>query len=221
MSELVAGCPRCRAQMMTFDVAEDNFLYNLHGEYCYEAFCVCRNCGRTTIFELRSTSAFPKGSAPLRPADGGRYHVRDYISVTAFKTTPPPEHCPEEVTHIFTEGAQCIVVGCFNAAGAMFRLCLDLATKSLAPSATKAKMNLSPRLKWLFDNKILPEGLRELSSVVKDDGNDAAHDGTLDKAAAEDMLNFTERLLTQLYTEPEKIRIAQQRRKNRKTETSS
>ena len=24
MSELVAGCPRCRAQMMTFDVAEDN-----------------------------------------------------------------------------------------------------------------------------------------------------------------------------------------------------
>ena len=98
----------------------------------------------------------------------------------------------------------------------MFRLCLDLATKKLA-SSSKAKLNLSPRLTWLFDNGKLPDGLKELSSVVKDDGNDAAHDGTLDKAAAEDLLLFTERLLTQLYTEPTKIAIAQRRRKNRNT----
>ena len=110
-----------------------------------------------------------------------------------------------------------MAVGCYNAAGAMFRLCLDLATKKLA-SSSKAKLNLSPRLEWLFDNDKLPEGLKELSAVVKDDGNDAAHDGTLDEAAAEDLLTFTERLLTQLYTEPTKIQIAQQRRKDRKAD---
>ena len=72
------------------------------------------------------------------------------------------------------------------------------------------------RLAWLFENGKLPDSLRELSSVVKDEGNTGAHDGTLDEAAAEDLIDFTERLLTQLYTEPERLRLAQERRAQRK-----
>ena len=216
MSHLVADCPRCRAQKMTFNVTADSPLRHLGGYYYYEAFCICRECNNATIFELRSTSAFSKGSRPVPPTEGGRYTIQGYVSVAYFSTTPTPEHSPSEIADVFQEGAKCMVVGCFNAAGAMFRLCLDLATKKLA-SSSKAKLNLSPRLTWLFDNGKLPDSLKELSSVVKDDGNDAAHDGTLDEAAAEDLLIFTERLLTQLYTEPKKIAIAQQRRQNRNT----
>ena len=50
---------------------------------------------------------------------------------------------------------------------------------------------------------MLPEPLRDLSLVVKDEGNAGAHDGTLDAADADDLIDFTERLLTRLYTEPE------------------
>ena len=74
---------------------------------------------------------------------------------------------------------------------------------------------LARRLTWLFDNKKLPEVLRELSSVVKDEGDTGAHDRTIDEAAAEDLIDFTERLLTHLYTEPEKLRLAKARRDQR------
>ena len=68
-----------------------------------------------------------------------------------------------------------MAVGCFNAAAAMFRLSLDLATKDLLPGEGvkdfdySTRRFLARRLKWLFDNKKLPEALRELSSVVKDE----------------------------------------------------
>ena len=45
---------------------------------------------------------------------------------------------------------------------------------------------------------------------MKDDGNDAAHDGTLDTAAAEDLLDFTIALLEQLYTRRGKLAEAKQ-----------
>ena len=120
-----------------------------------------------------------------------------------------------------------MAVGCFNAAAAMFRLSLDLATKSLLPCKAVEDLDyqtrrfLARRLTWLFDNKKLPEALRELSSVVKDEGNTGAHDGTIDEAAAEDLIDFTERLLTHLYTEPAKLRLAKERRAQRKAQRTN
>ena len=74
------------------------------------------------------------------------------------------------------------------------------------------KRTLGPRLAWLFENEILPKRLQALASVVKDDGNDGAHEGTVNKKSAEELVNFTERLLTELYTEPERIKMAVARR---------
>jgi len=65
--------------------------------------------------------------------------------------------------------------------------------------------------------QILPDALRDLSSCIKDDGNDGAHRGTLSKDDAEDLLDFTFALLERIYTEPEKLRVAQVRRKKRRS----
>jgi hypothetical protein len=54
----------------------------------------------------------------------------------------------------------------------------------------------------------LPEALRDLSSCVKEDGNDGAHAGTLTKEDAEDLLDFTTALLERLYTEPKQLALA-------------
>ena len=100
----------------------------------------------------------------------------------------------------------------------MFRLALDIATRdeSLFKDAERptwwTKRTLGPRLAWLFENEILPKRLQALASVVKDDGNDGAHEGTVNKKSAEELVNFTERLLTELYTEPERIKMAVARR---------
>lgn len=122
---------------------------------------------------------------------------------------------------VFKEGSACMSIGCYNAAATMFRLCLDLATKSLMPEEgeglnNRIKRNLGLRLAWLFDNGILPEALRELSSCIKDDGNDGAHEGSLSKDDAADILDFTFILLERLFTEPKRLEIASQRRLERR-----
>ena len=116
----------------------------------------------------------------------------------------------------------CLAVRCYNAAGTMFRLCVDLATRSLLPHGEitglnpKKRRDLGLRLPWLFANNHLPAALHDLSTCIKDDGNDGAHSGTLGKDDAEDLLDFTTALLERLYTEPEVLKLAKERREARR-----
>lgn len=61
--------------------------------------------------------------------------------------------------------------------------------------------------------------LRELSLCIKEDGNDGAHAGSLTKDDAEDLLDFTFALLERIYTEPERLRLAQERRNARRSKS--
>ena len=58
----------------------------------------------------------------------------------------------------------------------------------------------------------------ELSTCVREDGNDAAHAETLTKVDAYDLADFTTVLLEQLYTQPEKLKLAKDRRNGRRQE---
>jgi len=135
---------------------------------------------------------------------------------------PPPEHVPLEIAAVFSEGATCLAVRCFNAAGTMFRLCIDLATRPLLPEGdggglnARVRRDLGLRLPWLFEHGLLPGELRELSTCIREDGNDGAHQGTLRKEDTADLLNFTTSLLERLYTEPERLRLAKERRDKRR-----
>jgi hypothetical protein len=50
----------------------------------------------------------------------------------------------------------------------------------------------------------------------KEDGNDGAHAGTLTKEDAEDLLDFATALFERMYTEPERLRLARERREKRR-----
>ena len=236
MFELVADCPRCGTRRITFDLTETHYLFKEYGwiKY-YEAFCVCRKCQRSTVFVLT-----PKHRGVSIPWSGDRIamesaarvavnlhmNVKSFVNISNLEARRPPEHLPKHIEAAFKEGAICLSVGCFNAAAAMFRLSLDLATKDLLPNEEVDGLDhptrhfLARRLKWLFDNNKLSESLRELSSAVKDEGNDGAHDGSLDKNDADDLVDFAEAFLERLYTEPEKLRLAEERRKARRADTS-
>jgi len=79
---------------------------------------------------------------------------------------------PPNIANVFREAATCLTVECWNAAGTMFRLCVDLATRPLLPKEevkglnAKTRRDLGLRLPWLFDNDKLPPGLRELSALA-------------------------------------------------------
>ncbi|HEY3432804.1 MAG TPA: DUF4145 domain-containing protein [Rhodocyclaceae bacterium] len=231
MAEIIADCPRCGAQHSTLDLTSSVRIGDRHGwQGVHEAFCVCRHCSRSSIHLIVDKDvkfaelASHKGLEALG-AITSYVDVQGHLSLKDERRADPPEHLPDEIRSVFEEGATCLAVNCFNAAGTMFRLCVDLATKSLLPdpqdsSATqpssKERRELGLRLPWLFDKNLLDQNLRDLSICIKDDGNDGAHAGTLLKEDAEDIMDFTFELLEQLYTNPMRIELANLRRQNRR-----
>lgn len=80
----------------------------------------------------------------------------------------------------------------------------------------RERRDLGLRLPWLFHNRRLDPGMEPLSTCIREDGNDGAHTGTLTKEDAEDLLDFTMALLEKIYTEPERLKLAQERRDARR-----
>lgn len=230
MAELIQDCPRCGARNSTFDVLGDRV--TLRGDpRTYEVFSFCRACQKCIIFIVQSNTTLqqltnwdaPGSISNIPGVLGHRLIVIGFTSVKDVQTRVPPDHLPDSIQACFAEGAACFAIECFNASAAMFRLCLDLATKSLLPAEEiesgpnrAQRTRLYDRIDYLFDQSILPAGLRDLAECVREDGNDGAHDGTLMKADAEDLIDFTEALLERVFTEPERLRLAKERRDNRR-----
>lgn len=232
MAELVANCPRCGARNMTFDVLSEIKIREEYGWlWWFETFSVCRHCHVATNFVLKqklNTDYDYVHKAGLLEVEGSLndyVEVHGHISIKDKASVLPPEHVPQPMADVFREGATCLTVGCYNAAGTMFRLCLDLATRSMLPVEETAGLNgktrrdLGLRIPWLLETGRLPQALKDLSSCIKDDGNDGAHQGTLGEADAQDLLDFTVALLERVYTEPERLRLAKERTKARRAKS--
>lgn len=229
MSQLVADCPRCNTKKIAFDVLKGLIVKRQGWQLTWELFCNCGHCARTTVFVVALSDpiyrALDSDDSLVKMAGTINEFVNivDYVSVKDRDTRVPPEFLPENIYAAFSEGAKCIAVGCNNAAGTMFRLCVDMTTKDKLPEEAdglnyKTRRDLGLRLPWLFDHGHLPNDLRELSTCIKEDGNDGAHQGTLTEADALDLLDFTEALLERIYTEPERLRQATERRRQRRSE---
>lgn len=214
---------------MTFDLKVAVVVGFRHGwQRVHEGFSVCRHCGKSTIFVLHDRSRdiaeeFERTGLQKIDSVNDFMTVERYVSLRDGPGIEAPEHVPADILAVFNEGATCLSAACHNAAGTMFRLCVDLATKGFLPEGEVAGLNhktrrdLGLRLPWLFDNGHLPAALRDLSHCIKEDGNDGAHAGTLTKEDAGDLLDFTEVLLKRLYTEPKQIELAHERRAARRT----
>ena len=133
MAEIVANCPRCHAQKITFDITQAHITGVEYGwQQWYEAFCICRHCRRATIFVLSESVdgnyklVHEKGLLSFAGAVNRYVDIERFISLKDTAATEPPEHLPENVERIFREGATCLAVNCNNAAGTMFRLCIDI-----------------------------------------------------------------------------------------------
>lgn len=140
MPELVANCPRCGSSHMSFDVMEAHIIREEHGwQNWYEAFCICRHCKRATIFILSESvnadyeHVHRTGLLKLTEAVNRYTDIKGFVSLKDSAARQPPEHLPEQIDLIFREGATCLSVGCYNAAGTMFRLCVDLASSYMLP----------------------------------------------------------------------------------------
>jgi Domain of unknown function (DUF4145) len=157
----------------------------------------------------------------------GYFKIEGFICLRNMGAVAPPEFVPDTIAAAFREGATCVATDCPNAAGAMFRLAIDLTTWPLLPAAETAGLNskvrrdLGLRLPWLFENNLLPRELEDLSRCIREDANDGAHAGTLTRDDALDLQDFSIALLERIFTEPERLRLAADRRAERRVQITS
>ena len=227
MAEFVQDCPRCGAKSITFDLLGDSPSKH-RNIWIFEALSRCRSCNNCSIavftYEDNMSGSYNPGAISSIRGNPSFIDFERFVSVADKATIPLPDHLPPAVANCFKEGAASYNIGAYNAAAAMFRLALDLATKGLLPSEpaeqggpnSSQRKRLFDRLGYLFDTRILAPQLRDLADCVREDGNDGAHDGTLTKPDAEDLIDFAQQLLERVYTEPERLRIAKARREARR-----
>ena len=225
-------CPRCGQGKTTFDILSQSPYYD--GSVFYETFARCRHCNKCSIALF---SPKMSNSTDIENLSGeyinSHYAFCEWVSVVPV-TKPTPKFVPEPIARIFQEAATCTAIGNWDAGGTMFRKTLDASTRSITPRPDSEELVKAPnwktykdlklRLDWLFEKQILSAALKDLSSCIHEDGNDAAHDLVgIDKAEASDLSEFTEMILQALYTVPGQIEENRRRRDERRgtSETAS
>lgn len=220
---------------MTFDILADVHMGTEYDwQHWHELAARCRRCQRQSLMLVSLHNSLHKkgfGKDGSITAIGGdiayAFSFERLITTADLAANDAPEFLPENIDRAFKEGTRCLAIGCHNAAAAMFRLCLDLATKArlLAEASPeeplkREKFSLGHRLAWLFERGILPADLKDLSAAVKEHGDDGAHDGALDATDADDLYDFAFALLDRLYTQPARLEEAKARRAERKAKAA-
>jgi hypothetical protein len=222
-----ADCPRCGQGRTTFDILANTYAGKDNVWERWECFMQCRSCFRPSI-GLLQRCVHGDGS----PATVGGQYANLIFRLTEWVFEVPnrrkcPEHVPADVQRVFDEAATCSAIGTWDAAGTMFRKVLDVATRRITPkpdsdceprpSNWKIYKDLRLRLDWLFENNLLSSALKDLSSCIHEDGNDAAHDAEgIRQAEVEDLADFTESVLETLFTVPGQIAENRKRRDERR-----
>ncbi|MEH7526729.1 DUF4145 domain-containing protein [Bacillus sp. JJ1503] len=107
-----------------------------------------------------------------------------------------------------------------NLDGAICILALRRALEKLCKHKCAEGKDLFSKLKDLQNKKILPEIIKDLSYILRKEGNSAAHadDIEFDQDTVNLMVEFTQTIIDYVYTLPEKIKKAQERIKNHEPE---
>ena len=212
MAFFVRDCVRCGTR---------NVVHYLHGETPvrkdyynqHELVGACADCKRYSVYEWSAPSA---GQAQAKAHDG---NVEDWgsdrlsdspvrIATTSVELSP---HIPERIAGLFREANECRQMTWYEAAGAMYRKALDVATKHIYThdvrlAEKEPAQALRVRIKSLGEMKILDEDIVELADVAALDGNDATHDvDPYTKDEAEALEELTLDLLDRLFVRPAKI----------------
>lgn len=190
--------------------------YTMHRR-TIELACRCHECSCTTVFVLRAEVSdahelpkpvFEKNENPTA------FGYREVGALPAKQSLPTPADTPEPAASFYKQAATAMAHGLYDAAGAMFRKCLESVTRmeallNVIPEADRndfRKMWLKARITKLKQIHAIPPALGDLVDVIKDEGDGAVHDDVIyDKDSAEALQGFTETFLEQTFTIPAQI----------------
>lgn len=208
MAFFVRDCVRCGVKKVQHHVTGAGRI----GNFAWEVAGQCSSCHQLSIYGWRTRSSSVEvanfGAGTIENDATVLSNIPVRIATTAITIS---EHVPERIANLFREANECRQMTWYEAAGAMYRKTLDVATKHIYSHDPRLEgkapaQALRVRIKSLGEMKILEEDIVELADVAALDGNDATHDidpYTADEAEA--LEDLTQDLLDRLFVRPARL----------------
>lgn len=206
-SQFQNDCPYCRTKSAGFVVHHqwDDRTRQTHSSL----LAVCAVCNNGIVVNLRNVAG-RKVASYNRDKHDFPFGDDRVLSIFPQVAGEVPSDCPPAVERFYLQGLMNLASENWDAAGAMFRKTLDVATKIIAPD--KRNENLYNRINALVSDGLLTRSMGDWSHELRLDGNDAVHDEepeTSDDAHV--MQKFAEAFLRYAFTLPNLV--AQNREK--------
>jgi hypothetical protein len=177
----------------------------------------CNRCSFPVALRVRRGTASPSWGVPTqftlsREPQGPLHNV-------VLESIPPPPrddqapaHTPPNVASAYEQAARALRREDCDVAGMGFRRALDISTKHLIRAIESAApvlgSNLNRRIEWLHAKGRLTDEIKDWAHIIRDEGNDAAHEETsYTPGEAAQLHYFTEVFLAYTFTMPETVRL--------------
>lgn len=204
MPFIVKDCVRCGARNIQMMLVGEQVIAG----GIFEVATACSDCKQISVWGWKTGA----GVVPSNISGNFGTYAKSVLSDGPIRIATSAielsSDIPDRIAGLFREANECRQMTWYEAAGAMYRKTVDVATKHIYAhderlAGKKPADALRVRIKSLGEMKILEADIVELADVAALDGNDAAHD--VDPYTAEEaeaLEDITLDLLDRLFVRP-------------------
>ena len=196
MAIILTNCPHCGGKSVAFQsFAERRFTQD---PSLFVVAFTCGACeqGLMRVYQTGGSTAHLIVTDPAKSGCAVRTTYPSAVPSTA------PVHTPDNIARYFIQGADNLKQRNWDAAGTMCRKSVDVSTKALSLEADKPKV-LKQRIDALATRGLITSDLQQWAHMIRDLGNDAAHEEEpFTEDEARELHSFTDLYLTYVYTLP-------------------
>jgi hypothetical protein len=202
IAQISLDCPHCLNKKVAFQI-RSGFIPAPGNPSGSIALLICPLCGEGVIAKIRTNTPGMNFPQAFGHWVGGQMGMpagtNIYQSLPKPAISEAPASTPENVKRFYLQGMDNVAQN-FDAAGTMFRKCLDTALKHLDPNG---KGNLEKRIDHLPEVTGVTPAMKTWAHEIRRLGNDAAHEeDPFTQAEAKSLQAFTEVFLTYAFTLP-------------------
>ena len=210
MAVFAINCPHCGVKKSTFEMT--SLVVHPLDSAWWSLFANCTACYMPVAARIRTANGL-KGQNPAgHPGDltgyGSPWVLADVYPAPV--QIEIPANIPHPVAKAFKQAAESRKGKHFDAAAAMYRKSMELALKALSPDIEAWK--IEKRIDKMAAEGLITKELQEWAHELRLDGNDVLHEDEATAEMVDQMHSFCKFLLTYLYTLPEQVKAARERR---------
>jgi len=198
MGTITRNCPHCHSQQMTFVSFAEFREPNSGSPIPFLTAFKCNGCHGGYFAKIKQNS----GQSPHQMS--GDINSVTFLKITdeypKEKSLEAPEHLPDNIKRFFIQAAHSLGSGNLDASAMMSRKVLEVSVKTLNSVGSGSLYN---RIEQLHTAGIITDDLKSWAHIIRDDGNEAAHEELpVTPDFAQELLYFCELFLMYTFTMP-------------------